>query len=250
MNQLQVFNFNSNNLRTVDINNQPWFVLKDVCEVLALSNHRMVKERLSNDVSSTYPIVDSLGRTQQVTVINEDGLYDVILESRKPEAREFRKWITKDVLPSIRKTGMYATDELLANPDLLIAAATELKRERAERQRLESQSQADAPKVAFANAVAGSHTSILIRELATIMRQSGIDIGEKRLFAWMRENGYLVKRNGSDYNMPTQRSVNQGLMETKETVIQRTNGSSIQKTPKVTGKGQQYFIDKIREVYA
>ncbi|MFD1990051.1 phage antirepressor [Paenibacillus nicotianae] len=249
MNQLQVFNFNSNNLRTVDINDQPWFVLKDVCEVLSLSNPRMVKERLSDDVSSTYPIPDALGRVQDNTIINEDGLYDVILESRKPEAREFRKWITKDVLPSIRKTGMYATDELLANPDLLIAAATELKRERAERQRLESQSQEDAPKVAFANAVAGSHTSILVRELATIMQQNGINIGEKRLFTWLRENGYVVKRQGTDYNMPTQKSVQMGLLETKETVIQRTNGSSIQKTSKVTGKGQQYFIEKIREVY-
>lgn len=247
MNQLQVFNFNSNEVRVNIIDGQPWVVAKDVCTVLEIDQSQT--RRLDEDEKGLRSI-QTLGGEQNMLCVNEPGLYSLVLGSRKPEAKEFKRWITHDVLPSIRKTGMYATDELLANPDLLIAAATELKRERAERQRLESQSQADAPKVAFANAVAGSHTSILIRELATIMRQSGIDIGEKRLFAWMRENGYLVKRNGSDYNMPTQRSVNQELLETKETVIQRTNGSTIQKTPKVTGKGQQYFIDKIREVYA
>lgn len=247
MSELQMFNFNNHNLRMVDVNGTAWFVLKDVCETLGDLAPRVVKQRLSEDVCSTYPL-QTAGGMQEATIINEDGLYDVILESRKPEAREFRKWVTRDVLPSIRKTGMYATQELLDNPDLLIAAATQLKQERAERVRLEQQAAADAPKVAFANAVAGSSTSILVRELAVIMRQNGIEIGQQRLFAWLRENGYLIRREGTDYNMPTQRSVELGVLEVKETVIQRSAGSTVQKTPKVTGKGQTYFVNKIREV--
>lgn len=248
MNQLQVFDFKNNEVRVAVIDGQPWWVAKDICDVLEISNSRDAVSRLDADERGVVS-TDTLGGSQSMQAVNEPGLYSLVIGSRKPEAKEFKRWITHDVLPSIRKTGMYATDELLANPDLLIAAATELKRERAERQRLESKSQEDAPKVAFANAVAGSHTSILVRELATIMQQNGINIGEKRLFTWLRENGYVVKRNGTDYNMPTQKSVQMGLLETKETVIQRTNGSSIQKTSKVTGKGQQYFIEKIREVY-
>ncbi|MEV3103197.1 Bro-N domain-containing protein, partial [Paenibacillus larvae] len=145
MNQLQVFNFTGKDVRMIMKGGQPWFVLKDVCSILELSNPRMVKERLSDDVSSTYSIPDSLGRLQPTTIINEDGLYDVILESRKSEAREFRKWVTRDVLPSIRKTGMYAADELLDNPELLIHVVTKLKEEREARQQLEAQVKSDKP---------------------------------------------------------------------------------------------------------
>ncbi|MEV2911037.1 phage antirepressor KilAC domain-containing protein [Paenibacillus larvae] len=248
MNQLQVFNFTGKDVRMIMKGGQPWFVLKDVCSVLELSNPRMVKERLSHDVSSTYSIPDSLGRLQPTTIINEDGLYDVILESRKPESREFRKWVTRDVLPSIRKTGMYATDELLDNPDLLIQAATKLKEEREVRRQLEAQVKSDRPKVLFADSVTASPTSILVGELAKMLKQNGFDIGEKRLFEWMRKQGYLIKRKGTDRNIPTQRAMEMGLFEIKETAVTHSDGHvTISKTSKVTGKGQVYFINKFKE---
>lgn len=245
MNNLQVFNFNTNEVRVSIVDGQPWWVAKDICAVLDIDQSQT--RRLEDDEKGLRSI-QTLGGDQQMLCVNEPGLYSLVIGSRKPEAKEFKRWVTHDVLPSIRKTGMYATQELLDNPDLLIAAATQLKQERAERARLEQQAAADAPKVAFANAVAGSSTSILVRELAVIMRQNGIDIGEKRLFVWMRQNGYLIRREGTDYNMPTQRSVELGVLEVKETVIQRTEGAKVQKTPKVTGKGQTYFINKLQEV--
>ncbi len=242
----QVFNFNNKEVRFTAIDGEPWWMAKDVCDVLGLSDTHKALQGLDEDEKTEHEQYSGSGR--KPLLVNEPGLYSLIIRSRKPEAKEFKRWITHDVLPSIRKTGMYATQELLDNPDLLIAAATQLKQERAERVRLEQQAAADAPKVAFANAVAGSSTSILVRELAVIMRQNGIEIGEKRLFVWLRENGYLIRREGTDYNMPTQRSVELGVLEVKETVIQRSAGSTVQKTPKVTGKGQTYFVNKIREV--
>ncbi|AJK27836.1 phage antirepressor KilAC domain-containing protein [Paenibacillus larvae] len=248
MNQLQVFNFTGKDVRMIMKGGQPWFVLKDVCSILELSNPRMVKERLSDDVSSTYSIPDSLGRLQPTTIINEDGLYDVILESRKSEAREFRKWVTRDVLPSIRKTGMYAADELLDNPELLIHVVTKLKEEREARQQLEAQVKSDKPKVLFADAVSASQTSILVGDLAKILKQNGVKTGGKRLFEWMRANGYLIKRQGADYNMPTQRAMEMGLFEIKETSVTHSDGHvTINKTSKVTGKGQVYFVNKFKE---
>ena len=140
---------------------------------------------------------------------------------------------------------MYAVDQLLDDPDLAIKAFTALKEERAQRKALESQIEKDAPKVLFANAVAASHTSILTGELAKLLKQNGVEIGQNRLFAWLRDNGYLIRRKGSDYNMPTQKSMEMELFEVKERTINDPNGSvRVIKTPKVTGKGQQYFINK------
>mgnify|MGYP001396157799 CR=1 FL=1 len=248
MNLQQIFNYKGNQLRTINMNGDPWFVLKDVCDVLEISNPRMVKERLSDDVSSTYPIPDSLGRMQDTTIINEDGLYDVILESRKPEAKAFRKWITSEVIPSIRKHGAYMTPEViektLSDPDFIINLATRLKEANEEKARLQAQIEADKPKVLFAESLQISKDSILVADLAKLLRQNGIQVGEMRLFRWLRENGYLIK-SGSEYNMPTQRSMELGIMEIKVGYRAGADGTTkITRTPKITGKGQIYFINK------
>ena len=183
-----------------------------------------------------------------MTVVNESGLYNVILRSDKPEAKPFRKWVTSKVLPSIRKHGAYMTpqkiEEVLLNPDTIIKLATELKAEQEKRVALESKVEQYKPLVAFANSVSVAKTSILVGELAKLLKQNGVDMGQNRLFAWMRENGYLISRKGTDYNMPTQRSMEMELFEIKESTISHGDGhTSISKTPKVTGKGQIYFIN-------
>lgn len=188
-------------------------------------------------------------------LINESGLYSLILGSKLPTAKKFKHWVTSDVLPAIRKHGVYATDELLNDPDLAIAAFTALKEEREKNKVLSAKIEEDKPKVLFADSVTASQTSILVGELAKLIKQNGIEIGQQRMFAWMRNNGFLIKRKGSDYNMPTQYSMELGLFEIKETSITHADGHvSVNKTPKVTGKGQQFFINKFlgkkREVIA
>ena len=248
MNNLQVFNYNGNEVRTIQKDGETWWVLKDVCAVLGISDVRRVAERLDVDEWSQTPVSDRLGRSQDTYIINESGLYNVILRSDKPEAKPFRKWVTSEVLPSIRKHGAYMTpqkiEEVLLNPDTIIKLATELKAEQEKRVALESKVEQDKPLVAFANSVSVAKTSILVGELAKLLKQNGVDMGQNRLFAWMRENGYLISRKGTDYNMPTQRSMEMKLFEIKETTISHGDGhTSISKTPKVTGKGQIYFIN-------
>lgn len=186
-----------------------------------------------------------------MTVINESGLYSLILSSKMPNAKKFKRWVTSEVLPAIRKHGMYATDELLSNPDFAIAAFTALKEER-EKNKLLSETVSiqtkqiteNKPKVLFADAVSTADTSILIGDLAKLIKQNGVDIGQKRLFQWMRDNGFLIK-GGNSKNMPTQKSMELKLFEVKERTISNPDGSvRITKTTKVTGKGQQYFINK------
>lgn len=248
MNKPQIFNFHGHEVRTVEKDGQPWFVLKDVCDVLELRSPD-VRQRLNDDVVSTHTVIDSLGRANNANIINEDGLYDVILESRKPEARAFRKWVTGEVLPTIRQHGAYMTpakiEEVLLNPDTIIDLAQRLKQANEERAQLAQKVEADRPKVIFAEAVTASKTCILVGELAKILKQNGVDIGQNRLFAWLRANGYLISRRGTDYNMPTQRSMELGLFEIKETSISHSDGHvTVNRTPKVTGKGQLYFINK------
>lgn len=249
MNQLTKV-FENQDLTIIEVDGDFQFLLKDVCEILEIGNHRHVKTRLEDDVVSNYPIQDRLGRTQQATFVNEDGLYDVILDSRKPEAKRFRKWITSEVLPSIRKDGGYiATDEndddesIMAKAILIANKTIDKKNKELELQKQLLDEQ--RPKVLFAESVEASQTSILVRELAVLLKQNGVDIGERRLFDWLRTNGFLVKRFGSDRNTPTQRSMDMGLFEIKETPINHNSGLiSISKTTKVTGKGQVYFINK------
>lgn len=186
----------------------------------------------------------------RATIINESGLYSLILSSKLPNAKKFKRWVTNEVLPSIRKHGAYMTDQTLeqalTSPDFLIQLATQLKEEKEQRKQLEVKVEHDRPKVLFAESVSASKTSILVGELAKILKQNGVDTGQTRLFAWMRENGYLIKRRGNDYNMPTQRAMEMKLFEVKETSVTHSDGHiSVNKTPKVTGKGQVYFVNKI-----
>lgn len=245
MNELQSFENNEfGTVRTVVVNDEPMFCLADVCRVLDIANAGNVKARLN---PKGVHIVDTLtnGGRQEMSFITESNLYKVIFQSRKPEAEKFSDWVTVEVLPSIRKHGMYAVDDLINNPDLAIKAFTALKEEKERNRALQEDNDRMRPKEIFADAVAASDTSILIGDLAKLLRQNGIEMGQKRLFVWMRENGYLIKRKGADWNMPTQKSMEQGLLEVKERIINNPDGSArIIKTTKVTGKGQQYFINK------
>lgn len=249
MNQLQVFNNQEfGQVRTMTIDGSPWFVAKDVCECLGITKHRDAVSRLDGDERGSVE-VDTLGGTQQMAAVNEYGLYSLVLSSRKPSAKAFKRWITHEVIPAIRKHGAYMTGETLeqalTSPDFLIRLATELKTEQEARKTAEAQIEADKPKVLFADSVAASHGSILVGELAKLLNQNGIDIGQNRLFNWLRENGYLICRKGTDYNMPTQRSMEMQLFSIKETAITHSDGHvSISKTVKVTGKGQVYFVNK------
>ena len=231
----------------VNENNEPLFCLADVCNVLGLRQGD-VRQRLEEGVVSTQPLETS-GGVQQANFVTEDGLYDAILDSRKPEAKKFRKWVTSEVLPSIRKHGGYITAQQNDTPEEIMARALIVAQETLKRkeQRLieaESKIQQDAPKVLFADAVSTSQRSCLIAELAKILQQNGVNIGQNRLFSWMRDNGYLCQK-GDYYNQPTQKSMKLGLFELKKTSITKPDGSVlVTTTTKVTGKGQLYFVNK------
>ncbi|HEQ0689899.1 TPA: phage antirepressor KilAC domain-containing protein [Streptococcus pyogenes] len=242
----EIYKFKGQEVRTVTIDNEPYFVGKDVAEILGYAKARnAIASHVDDEDKKDAPIQGTLGGTQTMTIINESGLYSLILSSKLPQAKEFKRWVTSEVLPTIRKHGMYATDELLDNPDFAIATLQKLKEEREAKKLLEAQIQADRPKVLFADAVSASHTSILVGELAKLLKQNGVNIGATRLFTWLRKHGYLIKRNGRDWNMPTQKSVELGLIRVKETSITHSDGHiTVSKTPLVTGKGQQYFINK------
>lgn len=231
------------NLRVIQQNNEPWFVARDVCDALEVKNPSDAIKRLDNDERARL----NLGRQGEANIISFPGLLSLILGSRKKEAREYKRWVTHEVLPSIHKHGGYLTpakiEEALLNPDTIIQLATNLKEEQEKRKALEAENAAMQPKALFADAVAASHTSILIGDLAKLIKQNGVDIGQRRLFAWMRENGWLMKQ-GSSKNLPTQRGMERGLFEVKESTISNPDGSiRTTKTTKVTGKGQQYFIN-------
>lgn len=245
MNELKIFsNAEFGEVRTVEVNGDPWLVGKDVAQALGYSNTRDALAKRVDPEDKGVANCDTLGGSQAVTIINESGLYSLVLSSKLPTARKFRHWVTSEVLPSIRRHGLYAADELLNNPDLMIQAMEALKSERAKNQQLTEKVRQDAPKVLFAESVEASNHSILIFDLAKILRQNGVQIGGNRLFEWMRGNSYLIKRKGSDWNMPTQRSMEMGLFEIKESSHIHSDGHvSITKTPKVTGKGQTYFIN-------
>lgn len=241
MNALQVFkNEEFGEVRTIKNEKEIWFAAKDVCEMLDIKNTTDAVKNLDVDEVTRLNLGGLSGETN---FINESGLYTLIIRSRKPEAKKFRKWITSEVLPAIRKTGMYATEELLENPDLAIQAFQQLKDEREKRKLLESKVEEQRPKVLFADSVESSETSILIGDLAKLIKQNGHDIGQNRLFEWLRNNDYLMK-SGERKNMPTQKSMDMKLFEVKERTVNNPDGSiRVTKTTKVTGKGQIYFID-------
>ena len=250
MNELQIFNnpeFGS--VRTITKDNEPMFCLADVCKALELEQVSRVKSRLKEDGVTNSKVIDRLGREQEATFINESNLYKVIFQSRKPSAERFTDWVTDEVIPSIRKNGGYiAGQETLSDEELmakaLLVANNKIKERDAIIERQQAKIEADKPKTIFADAVSTSHTSILIGDLAKLICQNGVQIGQKRLFQWLRDNGYLIKC-GNSYNMPVQRFVEQGLFEVKESTIQNPDGSvRITRTTKVTGKGQVYFVNK------
>lgn len=242
MNEVQLFNFESHEVRSLLLNNEPWFVGKDVAEALGYSKARnAIATHIDSEDKKDAPIQGTLGGVQEMTVINESGLYSLVLSSKLPSAKKFKRWVTSEVLPALRKTGQYQVKEL-SGSELMAKALIEAQSVLAAK---DKQIEEMKPKVVFADAVATSHTSILVGELAKILKQNGIDMGQKRLFAWLREKGYLIKRQGTDYNMPTQKAMDLGLFEIKEGSYVNGSGVNITtKTPKVTGKGQQYFINK------
>ena len=249
-NKIEIFrNEEFGTVRTLTIDEKPYFVGKDVAEILGYTNPTKAMQDHIDEDDMTFNETLKLSRQTGAWIINESGLYSLILSSKLPNAKKFKHWVTSEVLPSIRKHGAYMTDstleQALTSPDFLIKLATELKTEKEKRQALEVQAEENKPKVLFAEAVSVSNTSILVGDLAKIIKQNGVDIGANRLFSWLRDNGYLIKRKGNDYNMPTQYSMELQLFEVKETVITHSDGhTSISKTPKVTGKGQQYFVNK------
>lgn len=249
MNDIQVFNNPEfGEIRTVEINNEPWLVGKDVAEVLGYTDtFGAMKKHVDQDDKLVCQI-DSAGQKRDATVINESGLYSLVLGSKLPTAKKFKRWVTSEVLPSIRKHGAYMTPETLEKmvltPDFGIRLLTELKAEQDKRKALEATVEEQKPHVLFSNAVSASKTTILIGALAKLLKQNGINIGQNRLFEWLRQNGFLIK-HGDNRNMPTQKAMEMGLFEVKESCHLNSNGCNvITKTTVVTGKGQCYFINR------
>lgn len=247
-NELQIFNNPEfGEIRTLDESGAVLFCGSDVAKALGYSNPRDALSRHCRGVVKRDTPTES--GTQEMSFIPESDLYRLVFGSKLPSAEKFTDWVTKEILPSVRRHGAYMTPEViertLTDPDYIIQLATTLKEERQKRKALEAQAEADKPKVLFADSVASSQTSILVGELANLLRQNGVDIGGTRLFRWLRENGYLIRRSGSDYNMPTQRSMELGLFKIKETAITHADGTvTVSKTVKVTPKAQIYFVNK------
>ena len=236
-------------VRATSINGDPWFVGKDVAEILGYSKARnAISAHVDPEDKKDAPIQGTLGGVQSMTIINESGVYSLIFGSKLPKAKRFKHWVTSEVLPSIRKHGAYATeatiDNILEDPDFGIRLLNQLKEERQKTAALKAKNEEMLPKAIFADAVSASHSTILIGELAKILKANGVDTGQNRLFEVLRKDGFLINRKGTDYNMPTQKSMELGLMVIKETAITHSDGHvSVTKTPKVTGKGQQYFVN-------
>lgn len=253
MNDLKVFqNSEFGTLRGVEIDGESWLVGKDVAERLGYSNASKAVMVHVDDEDKKFemlPVSDSqIGNLVKTALINESGFYSLVLGSKLPNAKKFKRWVTSEVLPAIRKHGGYLTaekvEEALLNPDVLIRLATELKDEREARRALESKVAEDAPKVLFAKAVEQAENSILVGDLAKLIKQNGTDIGQKRLFERLRAEGYLGTR-GDNYNMPTQRAMEMQLFRISERTINNPDGSvRLTRTVKVTGKGQVYFINR------
>ena len=220
---------------------EPWFVAKDVCAILELKNPRTTLALLDEDEKGVHN-VDTLGGKQQMTIVTEPGFYKLVMRSRKPEAKAFQRWVTHEVLPALRRDGAYVAsdgteDDATLMARALIAAERTIERNKARIAELE-------PKALFADAVAASDGTCLVGELAKMLRQNGVNVGQNRLFAMLRDDGFLGK-SGSNRNVPTQRAMEMGLFRIKETAITHSDGHvSINRTPKCTGKGQRYFIER------
>lgn len=266
MNELTIFNHEQfGSIRTTIQNGEPWFVVADVCDHFGVTNRNRVMQQLDDDEKGGTQMTTP-GGEQYMSTVNESGLYNLLfalqptkakargvsdecINQRCAELKAFKRWITHDVIPTIRKTGGYVSNDdlfiktYLPNADeqtkMLFKSTLETVKS------LNSKIEQDKPKVLFADAVSSAKTSILVGELAKLIKQNGVDCGQNKLFTWLRENGYLIKRHGTDYNMPTQRAMEMGLFEIKETSVVHADGhTSISKTPKITGRGQTYFVNK------
>ena len=240
------FTYQDSPVRTVVVDGEPWFVLADIGPILA-TRGRDLARMVDPEDKGAHKVRTPSG-DQEMSTVTESGLYTLLIRSNNPNAKPFRRWVTTEVLPSIRKRGGYLTPEAaaeaLTDPDFIIRLATDLKAERAKRAQLEEARKAERPKVLFADSVATSDSTILVGDLAKILKGNGADIGANRLFARLREDGFLIKRRGTDWNMPTQRSMELGLFKVKEgTHIHSDGHVTISKTPKVTGKGQTYLVN-------
>lgn len=246
MNELQVFNNAMfGNVRVLLQGNEPWFVAKDVADTLGYQNGSRDVNRHTDEEDRTKTMVFDGNQNKETILINESGLYSLVLSSKLPNAKQFKRWVTSDVLPSLRKYGTYSMDIPRTLPDALKAYANEIEAHNQTKALLEEQK----PKVLFADAVSTSDTDILIGDLAKLLNQNGHNIGQNRLFERLRNEGYLISRKGGSYNIPTQRAMEMGLFRIKETAITHSDGRvSLNKTPKVTGKGQLYFINRYKGV--
>lgn len=249
-NEIQQFDFRGASLRTLtDEEGEPWFVLKDCMSILDLGNPTETVKMFDDDEFSTTEVIDSIGRRQQAYIISEPGLYRLVMRSRKPEAKEFQRWVTHEVLPQIRKTGGYIpTSESDSDEDIMaravLVAQKTIKQKNQQIAAQQSRIVELEPKARFADAVAASDGTCLVGELAKMLRQNGMDIGQNRLFRLLQADGYLGK-TGSNRNVPTQRAMDLGLFRIKETTVTHADGhTTVSRTPKVTGKGQRYFIDR------
>lgn len=244
MNELKVFTSEEfGDVRTMEINGQPWFVGKDVTDILGYQNGSRDINRHVDEEDKTKVMLFDGNQDKETIIINESGLYGLIMSSKLPSAKRFKRWVTSEILPSIRKNGGYVKGQEDMTPEEIMAAGLEAARKIIENKTKEIERM--KPKEIFADAVAASRTSILVGDLAKLLKQNGVNTGQKRLYKWLREKGYLIKRNGADWNMPTQRAMELGLFEVKESAVNNPDGSvRINRTTKVTGKGQQYFINK------
>lgn len=238
MNELKIFeNENLGTVRTITTDSETWFIAGDVCRILGIMNTTQAMQRVDEDERSMF----NIGRQGMAAVVNESGLYNLIMSSRKPEAKQFKKWVTSEVLPSIRKHGMYAMDELINNPDLAIKALTALKEEREKNAKLTAVNEELRPKAEIADAITGSSDSISIGDMAKLLKQNGVDTGQNRFYKWLRENGYIM----GEYT-PTQRAMEMKLFIIRERPVTLPDGTQkLVRTPKVTGKGQEYFLKKL-----
>lgn len=244
----QIFNYEDQQVRSIVKNEEVWFVAKDVCDVLEIGNPSQALSRLDDDEKADIILNDGRQKREFAT-INEPGLYALILSSRKPEARKFKRWITHEVIPAIRKHGGYLTpqavEETLTNPDFIIRLATQLKSEQEKNKYNERLLEEQAPKVEFAVLIENSDGTISLGEFATQMKNAGIPMGRNRFFAWLREEGYLLTQ---DWNRPSQKSMDLGVIEARQNITMLPDGTErISFTPRITGKGQVYFIKKLKK---
>lgn len=241
-NGLQVFtNKQFGQVRTINHNGEPWFVAADVCKALEIANPSVAIDRIDEDERAKF----NLGRQGEGYAVNEPGLYSLVLGSRKPEAKAFKRWITHEVIPAIRRHGVYAApdtlEQMLKDPDSMIKILQTLKEERAARLDAEEKNRANAPKVLFADSVAQAENEILIGELAKLLRQNGVETGQNRLYDQLRRDGFIMKNS----TIPTQRAMELGIFRVIERSITQPNGTTrVTKTTKVTGKGQIYFVNR------